>query len=341
MLAHIHLVNGEFVSTLSEATGFKTGLALNKVQLVDLFPDDSGFKDVLSVDDDVTIRLHSADIDEIFTNILYHLGNVEHPTPVSSTIRLYHKYRNDPELGPIYMKVWGLFTTYLKLMLEEVQRTGGQLMNPEPFIKATYSKYGKVGCEMAIELIKGNSEDLHGKLSSYRRFEWNDTLQLEELFKSESLDAMYGRFIDQRFINYLHTNQDKLGEMHWRKFEGLTAEFFDREGYQVELGPGRNDGGIDVRVWKDGVNKKDPPLILVQCKRYKNKIDRTVVKALWADVEWEKADSGLIVTTSSMAPGAQNDCVARGYNIKQADKEVITNWLSNMKTPGTGVFMGT
>ena len=74
--------------------------------------------------------------------------------------------------------------------------------------------------------------------------------------------------------------------------------------------------------------------------RYKNKIDRTVVKALWADVQWERADSGLIVTTSSIAPGAKDDCIARGYNIKQADKNVISKWLENMRTPGSGVFMG-
>lgn len=163
---------------------------------------------------------------------------------------------------------------------------------------------------------------------------------LEDLFKSESLESQYGEFIDQRFINYLNRNHDKLGEIHWRKFEGLTAEYFDRQGYKVELGPGRNDGGIDVRVWKDNARDGDAPLILIQCKRYKEKIGRTVVKALWADVEWEKADSGLIVTTSSISPGAQQDCIARGYKIKQANKQIITQWLDTMKTPGTGVFMG-
>jgi hypothetical protein len=40
----VYLVNGEFVSTLSEAAWFKTGIALDKAQLIGLFPDGSGFK---------------------------------------------------------------------------------------------------------------------------------------------------------------------------------------------------------------------------------------------------------------------------------------------------------
>ncbi len=47
-----------------------------------------------------------------------------------------------------------------------------------------------------------------------------------------------------------------------------------------------------------------------------------------------------IVTTSSLSPGASNDCVARGYNIEQADKATVGQWLENMRTPGNGVFMG-
>lgn len=336
----VHLVNGEFISTLSEAAGFKTGIALNKSQLIGLFPNGSDFKEQLSMKDESVIRIHSSDIDEVFMQILYFLGNVDTPTPISSTIRLLHKYKEDKVLYPIYMGVFELYNKHLKLMIEMAQSTGEKTLNPENFIKACALKYGREGLKMCSELIKGNSEDMHCKLSSYRRFEWSDAIDLEGLFKSESLESQYGEFIDQRFIDYLDRNQDKLGEMHWRKFEGLTAEYFDRQGYKVELGPGRNDGGIDVRVWKDNVNEGEAPLIMIQCKRYKNKIDRTVVKALWADVQWEKAESGLIVTTSSLAPGAQNDCVARGYNIKQADRSVICTWLKNMKTPGAGVFMG-
>lgn len=336
----IILVNGEFVTTLSEAVGFKTGIALSKNQIIDIFPNDSSYKKILSMDDDCKIRIYSTDIDDIFMQLLYHLGNVDSPIPIPSSVRLLHKYKDDERLASIHEAIFEIYCTHFKRMIDEAVRSGNKTMNPEPFMKECTQKYGRDGLNMSYELIVGNSEDLHCRLSSYRRFDWSNEVKLEDLFKSESLESKYGDFIDQRYIDYLHRNTDKLGEMNWRKFEGLTAEYFTREGYKVELGSGRNDGGIDLRLWKDNAGEGEAPLILVQCKRHKQKIERQIVKALWADVQWEKADSGLIVTTSTLSKGSKEDCVARGYNIHQADKDIIRKWLENMRTPGSGVFMG-
>lgn len=333
------LNNGEFISTLSEATGFKAGLALNKSEILGLFDESDYFHRVLSLDDSASIRLYSENIDEIFVHILNKLGATERTSPVPSTIRIYHKYKDDPELSTISNKIYDMFITFLRQSMAEAMKTGNKVLDPTPFMKQAFKQYGKVGLDMSYEFVAGNSEDLHCKLSGYSRIEWSDVIELESLFSSESLDAMYGKFIDQRYIDFLHKNSDKLGEMHWRKFEGLTAEYFDRKGYNVDIGSGRNDGGIDVRVWKSEDSTSEPPLMLVQCKRYKNKVEKTVVKALWADVQWENAESGLIVTTSEISPGAKKDCVARGYNIQQADKSILRNWLEQMKTPGTGIFM--
>jgi restriction system protein len=80
--------------------------------------------------------------------------------------------------------------------------------------------------------------------------------------------------------------------------------------------------------------------MLVQCKRQKAKIEKVVVKALWADVVAEGAESGLIVTTSSLSPGSANICKARAYPIEQANRETLKTWIQQMKTPGEGVFLG-
>jgi restriction system protein len=144
--------------------------------------------------------------------------------------------------------------------------------------------------------------------------------------------------LDQRYIDYLAQNIDLVGKINWRKFEGLTAEFFEREGYHVALGPGRGDDGIDLRVWRD---KNDgPPTVLVQCKRQQEKIDKMVVKSLFADVEHHKAGSGLIVTTSSFSKGAREVCVARNYPIREANRDTVGKWISRMRTPNSGVFLG-
>lgn len=171
--------------------------------------------------------------------------------------------------------------------------------------------------------------------SNFRRQSWRDTTELKGLFASESLQTMYGHFLDQRFIDYLHRNFEAIDRINWRKFEGLAAEFFKREGYHVQIGPGRDDGNIDLRLWPDAEAATGPPTALVQCKREK----KMVVKALWADMEDEGARSGIIVTTTSLSPGAEKVCTARAYPIQQANRHTIWEWICQMRTPSRGVFL--
>ena len=42
---------------------------------------------------------------------------------------------------------------------------------------------------------------------------------------------------------------DDMKELHWRKFEILLDAIFRNQGYRTELGPGSNDGGIDLRIY--------------------------------------------------------------------------------------------
>src|SRR5947209_20412899 len=37
-----------------------------------------------------------------------------------------------------------------------------------------------------------------------------------------------------------------LDGLTWREFEELVAYLLEKDGYRVELGPGRNDGGVDI-----------------------------------------------------------------------------------------------
>ncbi|KKK96922.1 hypothetical protein LCGC14_2657890, partial [marine sediment metagenome] len=62
------------------------------------------------------------------------------------------------------------------------------------------------------------------------------------------------------------------------------------------------------------------------------------MKALWADMVAEKAQSGLVVTTSVLAPGAEKVCIARAYPIEQATKETIRTWVTAMRSPYAGVM---
>jgi len=84
---------------------------------------------------------------------------------------------------------------------------------------------------------------------------------------------------------------------------------------------------------------RNPPAIIVQCKREKRKIGKVVVKALWANVPAERADSGLIVTTNDISPGAAKVVEAQAYPITVANLREVQRWLRAMRKPEAGVVL--
>ena len=72
-------------------------------------------------------------------------------------------------------------------------------------------------------------------------------------------------------------------------------------------------------------------MIIVQCKRQKASIDQALVKSVYADVLHENSDSGLIVTSSWISPGAKTVKSARNYPVDFADRETLRQWIENMK----------
>jgi restriction system protein len=166
-----------------------------------------------------------------------------------------------------------------------------------------------------------------------------DPVALTSLFESERLPMAGSGFFDQRFVNYLSERPELLQEINWRQFEGLAAEWLARSGYDVELGPGRDDGSVDVRAWNAGAKPDTPPVLIVQCKREKRKVGKVVVKALWADVNAERADAGLIVTTNDISPGAAKVVEARAYPVTVANRDRVLRWLAAMRKPVAGVVL--
>lgn len=146
-----------------------------------------------------------------------------------------------------------------------------QLLDPRPFILEIEREMGHDVARIALEFLGLFLEAQNRSFwSSVRRVEWSNVLELSELFENESLSTLYGNFFDQRFIDYLYRNFEDIDKINWRKFEELVSEYFSKEGFYVDIGPGRNDNGIDARVWPSHKLEGSAPQMLIQCKRQKN-----------------------------------------------------------------------
>lgn len=135
--------------------------------------------------------------------------------------------------------------------------------------------------------------------------------------------------VDAELIEYLAMHPDELQYLHWRRFEELLSSIFRNQGFDVELGPGRGDEGIDLRlIYKDAVGTM---LTLVQAKRYRRdrKITLEAVAALAGVVVVNNAHRGLFVTTSDFLPGARRFAEEKAGRIILANESDVTKWLRN------------
>jgi HJR/Mrr/RecB family endonuclease len=338
-MGSIRIEGAALPAFVSELIGYKTGVCLSREQMISLLRD-SFDEDFFDVEEDASIAVRSEEVEEVTNHLLYKLGNTPTPRMVHPSIDLYHRYKAHPRKLKRATKVLDEWMDFMAEAVAHAPERGGKDIDPRPFLMKMVL-HGKFEVSVGIQLCQDyNTRLQQNPWSSIRLVAWRDIVDLRELFESESLQTQYGQFFDQRFIDYLFRNFKDIDQIHWRKFEGLTAEFFVREGFDVELGPGRDDGGIDARIWPKEGGRDRPPKILVQCKREKDKVSKVIVKALWADIVDERATSGLIVTTSALSPGARKVCKARAYPIQAAERETLRTWIRAMRSPGVGVFMG-
>ena len=323
---------------LGELVGYKAGLALTREELADHLVDAPDIRDAILEPEDRWVRVRSEEYESAVSGLLYRVGNLPTPHPLPPVLAVFQRYQHEPTHNEVLEEV---LTRCVELLADEVPNTPqGASLDHSHLLETVAAEFGRPGLSIATALLEAIARGQQASPWVHRRwFDWEETAQLRDLFLSEGLETQYGTFLDQRFIDYLARNFQRIDEIHWRKFEGLAGEFFERGGVRVEMGPGRGDGGVDVRVWAPMDDVAKPPLVLVQCKRQQQKVSQVIVKALWADVSDERARSGLIVTTSALTPSAEAVRTARGYPIAAVERQTLRNWIEKLRSPGSGTFL--
>ncbi|CAN7594113.1 restriction endonuclease [Rhizobium sp. LjRoot254] len=324
-----------FAASISEDAGERSGLALNREQIIRHLRDDNPLKMELAGENRL-LRIGSVDYEDAVGDILYSLGVADEPGMPTLGMRLAHKLGAEwkSSIGVMELLEVEAVANYHLQRRTKVSSLDWNALNAD--LENAIGQRRHAIMDALLEVMP-----IHLAHSPFlaRDPEIENVVVLSALFECEALPVDGSGFIDQRFINYLSRSPEVLKEIHWRQFEGLTAEWFARSGYSIELGPGRNDGGVDVRAWNSDASAGTPPALIVQCKREKNKVGKVVVKAPWADVHAERAGAGLIVTTNDISPGAANVIKARAYPITAANYHEVRRWLLEMRKPAAGVIL--
>jgi restriction system protein len=331
---------GQLADHLHELVGYKAGMAVTLQQLCDLLSG-SGYPDLVVESESRTTRIRSEDYEDLYFTILHRIGHT--PEKHNGIFDLYAlTSRLAREHGEAFItKLQKIYTAGMRQLIEDASQRGKKSLDPTLLLIKARKALGHKGMKAMWEMIE--THERVRRLSPHsggRWVEWKDVIPLDGLFSRSSDKAAHGEFIDQRMIDFLSANSEQLFNMHWRKFEELVAEYFHRQGCKVELGPGQNDDGVDIRVWtaRQESDAAASRLHLIQCKRQKAKVEKVVVKGLYSDVQFEGADLGVLVTTSSLSAGAKKTIHTRGYPIEEVDGDKVIEWLSALRTPGSGLM---
>lgn len=119
-----------------------------------------------------------------------------------------------------------------------------------------------------------------------------------------------------------------LSDMTWRRFEELIAELLERDGYEVQLGPGRNDGGHDVLAVKD-LGESGLFAAVWQAKHPQpwNKVGVSKVRELGFVRQEQKASKGIMATTTYLTRGALQLVERERYTLGKVDKDDLLSWM--------------
>ncbi|OAD81818.1 hypothetical protein ATN89_22740 [Comamonas thiooxydans] len=163
--------------------------------------------------------------------------------------------------------------------------------------------------------IYARDDDRKQRFFEYFYWQWVCSLLVEDT--GDVYEELYG---------YFALHPEALHQVNWRSFEILLFRIFQNHGYQAILGPGRGDGGVDLRLWQQ--SPLGDVLTVVQAKRYAadRKIELMPVQALYGAAKAEGAANAMFVTTSSYMPAARNFASRVSQELHLAERDQIVEW---------------
>lgn len=136
------------------------------------------------------------------------------------------------------------------------------------------------------------------------------------------------RTVSDDLIRALEDRPHLLYQLDPHRFEEVIADLLHLLGYKVTLTPASRDGGKDIYA-----AEKRPLgqfLYVVECKRYAphRSVGINVVQRLYGVVQAERANAGVVVTTSRFSRNAKSFQGRVGYSLSLRDYLGVQAWLS-------------
>lgn len=124
---------------------------------------------------------------------------------------------------------------------------------------------------------------------------------------------------------FLNSGIDIVDKMAGEEFEEFLSVHFRKLGYKVDTTPKTNDYGADLILEKDGFR------IVVQAKRWKNKVGIEAVQQIVAAINYYNAAKGLVMTNNYFTQNAYELALKNNIELCNRNKLIEIMQNSNLK----------
>ena len=132
-----------------------------------------------------------------------------------------------------------------------------------------------------------------------------------------------------RIILDIYKNNSILLTVSPREFEEIIAELLHSQGFVVDLTKQTRDNGYDILALKR-IQGHVPLKFLVECKRYTSiKIGISVIREFKEVVESERANRGIIVTSSYLTKEAKRKINEARSLLDFKERDQVIDWIKD------------
>ena len=152
-----------------------------------------------------------------------------------------------------------------------------------------------------------------------------------QIIKSNTQLIYDFKTIYSELTKQLKANPKLSYQIEPRKFEELIAYLLEQSGYNIELTKSSRDGGKDIYALQKTMVGNI--LAVVECKRYSknNLVGIDIVQRLYGVKIAEKANVGMVITTSSYTKPAINFQKTVGTELALKDYHDLIEWINLVK----------
>jgi len=299
----------------------KAGLVVSKERLQSILKQHNTCQQLLDNYSNPVV-LNEVEYESLFFNLFRALGVISNNI-CSNGLVFENFIKKNCVKDSTCCEIASFFVEWLKEQLGKNKKS----LNYGDFIIDSIDKFGATVYPLAVEIVDYYQEYLWGNVY-YKKSKFGDIkpIELSQLYDCKNNNSGLGEYFDQRYIDFLSNNLEEIDNIHWRKFEELSAQFFKSNGFDVQLGRGTKDNGTDAILT---INKQRT---ILQCKREKRNVKADMVKILGFNLEHSNFDLGVIFCSHDVTKEGYK--VIENYKLKidVINRNIIVNYLNIYKT---------